>query len=159
MAMRYFLARRRKGGSDLIIVFLVNYLLIESLERYHYFYGDSLQVECPKGSGVKMNLREVALELCHRMSRLFLPGPDGSRPCHGDSEKYRSDPHWDELVLFYEYFHGDTGRGCGARSVGRWGFDLSYLFLILFFSHQTGWTAVITRCLDRCAKADVVDEP
>ena len=111
----------------------VNYLLIESLERYYHFYGDTLRVECPTGSGNFMNLLEVALELAARLSRLFLPDADGNRPCHGGDRRYAEDPHWKDLVLFYEYFHGDSGRGVGA-------------------SHQTGWTSLIVRCIQDLAK-------
>src|ERR1039458_4159743 len=103
--------------------FPVNYLLIEALERYHHFYGDGLRVECPTGSGHLLNLQEVADELRCRLSRLFLPDAQGRRPCHGEERRYAEDPHWRDLVLFHEYFHGETGRGLGA-------------------SHQTGWTAL-----------------
>jgi hypothetical protein len=113
--------------------FPVNYLLIEALERYHHFYGDTLRVECPTGSSRMMNLREVARELAVRLTRLFMPDARGRRPCHGDDPRFAGDPHWRELVLFYEYFHGDTGRGAGA-------------------SHQTGWTALVTRLLDDLAR-------
>ena len=113
----------------------VNYLIIESLERYHYYYGCDLKVECPTGSGNHMTLLQVSQELCRRVALLFLPDKNGHRPCHGDSEAYTKDPHWNQLVLFYEYFCGETGRGCGA-------------------SHQTGWTAIAIRCLDKLAKAD-----
>jgi hypothetical protein len=115
------------------IWFPINYLIVEALERYHHFYGDSFQVECPTGSGVTMNLGEVARELARRLGSVFLADTDGRRPCHGDEERYASDPHWRDLVLFHEYFHGETGRGLGA-------------------SHQTGWTALVTRCLERTAK-------
>jgi hypothetical protein len=111
------------------IWFPVNYLLIEALERYHYFYGEALRVECPTSSGQWMSLGDVARELSTRLVRLFLPDAQGRRPCHGDDTLFATDPHWRELVLFYEYFHGDTGRGLGA-------------------SHQTGWTALVTRCLE-----------
>ncbi len=110
------------------IWFPVNYLLIEALERYHHFYGDEFQVECPTNSGNWMTLKEVAAELSRRLASLFLPDPSGRRPCHGEDARYTTDPNWRDLVLFYEYFHGDTGRGCGA-------------------SHQTGWTALVTRLL------------
>jgi hypothetical protein len=80
-----------------------------------------------------MNLLEVALELAARLSRLFLPDADGHRPCHGGDRRYAEDPHWRDLVLFYEYFHGDSGRGVGA-------------------SHQTGWTSLIVRCIQDLAK-------
>ena len=109
--------------------FPINYLFIEALERYHRFYGDELTVECPTGSGQMATLREVAQELSGRLASLFLPGKDGRRPVHGDDRRYSDDPHFRDLVLFYEYFDGDTGRGVGA-------------------SHQTGWTATVTTFLD-----------
>jgi hypothetical protein len=105
------------------IWFPLNFLLVEALERYHYFYGDSLLVECPVGSGTMMNLSQAAAEIRRRLGRLFLPGDDGQRPCHGDDLRYRDDPAWKNLLLFHEYFHGETGQGLGA-------------------SHQTGWTAL-----------------
>ncbi|MFO0426123.1 MAG: MGH1-like glycoside hydrolase domain-containing protein [Planctomyces sp.] len=110
--------------------FPLNYLLIEALERYHEFYGDSLKVECPTGSGVMMNLEEVAHEIIRRQVNLFLPNALGDRPCHGGDRRYRDDPNWKDLVLFYEYFHGETGRGLGA-------------------SHQTGWTALVAKMLQK----------
>ncbi|MBL8765337.1 MAG: glucosidase [Phycisphaerae bacterium] len=113
--------------------FPTNYLLVEVLNRYHYFYGDSLQVECPTGSGRMMNLKQVAQELSSRLVRLFLPTASGHRPCHGGSPRYASDPHWRSLVLFHEYFHGDTGRGLGA-------------------SHQTGWTGLVATLLAQAAR-------
>ncbi len=112
--------------------FPVNYLLIEALERYHHFYGDSLQVECPTGSGRMMNLKQVAGEVARRLTAIFLPDASGRRPCHGDDRRFAEDPDWRDLVLFHEYFHGENGRGCGA-------------------SHQTGWTALVTRCLETLA--------
>jgi hypothetical protein len=111
----------------------LNYLLIEALESYHHFYGDSFTVDFPTGSGRKLTLRQVALELSSRMTRLFLPDRAGRRPCHGDDPRYARDAAWKDLVLFYEYFHGDTGRGLGA-------------------SHQTGWTALVARCLRDVAR-------
>jgi hypothetical protein len=110
------------------IWFPINYLLVEALERYHHFYGESLRVECPTGSGRRMNLNEVAREIARRLTRPFLPDASGRRPCHGDEARFARDPHWRDLVLFHEYFHGDTGRGLGA-------------------SHQTGWTALVARHL------------
>ena len=113
--------------------FPINYLLIEALERYAHFYGKNLQVADPAGSGKLVNLDVVAQHLAARLSSLFLPDANGHRPCHAGSERYAKDPHWKDLVLFHEYFHGDTGRGCGA-------------------SHQTGWTALVVRCLDNDAR-------
>ncbi|MDD5351343.1 MAG: hypothetical protein PHQ12_14120, partial [Chthoniobacteraceae bacterium] len=91
--------------------FPVNHLLIEALERYHHFYGDTLRVECPTGSGRMMNLCEVARELESRLAEIFLPDAEGRRPCHGGDARFAADPHWRDLVLFHEYFHGETGRG------------------------------------------------
>jgi hypothetical protein len=108
--------------------FPLNYLLIESLERYHYFYRDTLLVEYPTGSGNMLNLSQVAAELSERLANLFLPDQTGTRPCHGDQHRFHTDPDYKNLLLFHEYFHADTGRGLGA-------------------SHQTGWTALITRLL------------
>ncbi|MFN0127304.1 MAG: MGH1-like glycoside hydrolase domain-containing protein [Verrucomicrobiales bacterium] len=111
------------------IWFPINYLIIEALERYDHFYGDALKVECPTGSGTMMTLKQVAQELSRRHAGIFLPDEDGIRPCHGEDLRYSANPHWRELALFYEYFHADTGRGCGA-------------------SHQTGWTSLAVRCLE-----------
>ncbi len=110
------------------IWFPVNYLLIEALERYHHFYGDTLKVECPTGSDQMMTLGEVAYELSRRLVSIFLPDEQGKRPWYGQDERYATDPNWRDLTLFYEYFHGDTGKGLGA-------------------SHQTGWTALVARLL------------
>ena len=93
----------------------MNYLIIESLERYHYFYGNELKVECPVGSGNKVTLLEAANEIAHRLVKLFIPDENGRRPCHGDCSLYSDDPAWKDLILFYEYFNGDNGKGCGAR--------------------------------------------
>jgi hypothetical protein len=114
--------------------FPLNYLLIEALERYHHFYGDSLRVECPARSGRFMNLQAVAREIAARLCRLFLRDATGRRPCHGDDPRFAVDPHWRDLLLFHEYFHGETGRGLGA-------------------SHQTGWTALVARLLEDLAEA------
>ncbi len=111
----------------------MNYLLIEALERYHHFYGDDLQVEFPTRSGRRMNLAQVAAELARRVAALFVPDAAGRRPCHGDDPRFRDDPHWKDLVLFHEYFCGDTGRGLGA-------------------SHQTGWTSIVIRCFEDLAR-------
>jgi hypothetical protein len=114
------------------IWFPVNYLIIEALKRYHHYYGDQLTVECPTGSGHRMHLGEVAEELERRLVSLFLPDRRGRRPCHGESTRYADDPAFQDLVLFYEHFHGDTGRGLGA-------------------SHQTGWTALAANLIERVA--------
>ncbi len=113
--------------------FPINYLLVEALERYHHFYGDDLRVECPTGSGRLMNLTEVAHELGERLARLFHTDAGGFRPWQGPERRFAADPHWRDLVQFYEYFHGDTGRGLGAN-------------------HQTGWTALIVRLFEDCAR-------
>ncbi len=112
------------------IWFPINYLFVEALERYDYFYGDSLTVEYPTGSGRQLTLGEVAADLSSRLASIFLPGPEGARPCHGGDPRYANDPDFKDLVLFSEYFHGDTGRGVGA-------------------SHQTGWTATVTTFLEK----------
>jgi len=106
----------------------INYLLVEALERYHHFYGNSLTVECPTGSGKLKNLREVAREIKGRLGALFLPGPNGMRPSAASLGRYANDPLWRNNILFNEYFHGDNGRGLGAQ-------------------HQTGWTALVADCL------------
>jgi hypothetical protein len=108
----------------------VNFLLIESLQKLHHYFGDEFRVECPTGSGHLMNLWEVAAELSRRLGRIFLRGPDGRRPCYGGSEKFQTDPHWGDLALFHEYFHGDNGAGIGA-------------------SHQTGWTGLVAKLLQQ----------
>jgi hypothetical protein len=114
-----------------------NYLLIEALERYHHFYGDDLRVEYPTGSGRGLTLGEVARELSARTAAIFLAGPDGRRPCHGDEAQFATDPRWRDLLLFHEYFHGETGRGLGA-------------------SHQTGWTALVLRFIEDLARARAI---
>ncbi len=111
----------------------MNYLLIEALERYHHYWGDDLQVEFPTGSGTLMNLSQVAHEIARRLTHLFLPDEKGARPCFGGDARYADDPHWKDLVLFHEHFCGETGRGLGAP-------------------HQTGWTALITRCMNMVAR-------
>jgi hypothetical protein len=112
--------------------FPVNFLLIEALRKYHGFYGDDLTVECPTGSGRMLDLKQVAEELGHRLTALFLPQEGKPRPCFGGFEKFRDCPHWKDHVLFHEYFHGDTGRGLGAI-------------------HQTGWTALVAVLIEHCA--------
>ena len=115
------------------IWFPLNYLLIEALERYDHFYGDSLKVELPTESGRMLRLGEVAAELSRRLTRLFLPGDEGRRPYAGESLQPADDPHWQTFLNFHEYFHPETGRGLGA-------------------SHQTGWTALVARCLEHVAQ-------
>jgi hypothetical protein len=112
--------------------FPLNYLIVESLRQYHEFYGETFQVECPTGSGVHMNLRQVADEIERRLVTLFKKDDQGRRPCHGTETQYSQDPLWDDLILFYEYFHGDNGRGLGA-------------------SHQTGWTSLVATMLEHRA--------
>ncbi|HEV8493500.1 MAG TPA: glucosidase, partial [Candidatus Angelobacter sp.] len=115
------------------IWFPLNYLIIEALERYYHFYRNTLLVEFPTGSGRLLNLKQVAQELSRRLCNIFLPGPDGKRPCFGDNSRFAENPDWEDLVLFHEYFHGETGCGLGA-------------------SHQTGWTALVIRLLENLAK-------
>jgi hypothetical protein len=109
-------------------------VLIEALERYAHFYGDTLLVDYPTGSGHRLTLADVARELAVRLTRLFLPAADGRRPCFGDDPRFAGDPHWRDLLLFHEYFHGESGRGLGA-------------------SHQTGWTALVTRLLGKAHRS------
>jgi len=106
----------------------VNALIIRALLQYYTYYGDDFRVECPTGSGRQMTLYQVAEELTRRLAGLFLKDAQGRRPVHGDTRKFQDDPHWRDLILFYEYFHGDTGLGVGA-------------------SHQTGWTGVVVRAM------------
>jgi hypothetical protein len=104
----------------------VNGLLIRALLHYYSFYGDDFKIECPTGSGKQMTLYQVAQELTRRLSSIFLRDAEGRRPVYGGTEKFQEDPHWRDLILFYEYFHGDNGAGLGA-------------------SHQTGWTGIVAR--------------
>jgi hypothetical protein len=108
--------------------FPVNFLIIESLQKFHHYYGDDFKVECPTGSGQMRTLLEVTDELTRRLTTIFLRGPDGRRPALGDRAKMQSDPHFLDHLLFHEYFHGDDGRGLGA-------------------SHQTGWTGLVAKLL------------
>jgi hypothetical protein len=110
------------------IWFPVNYLIIESLQTFHHFYGDQLKLEFPTGSGNYLNLEEIAIALSKRLTSIFLRDDHGRMPVHGTIEKFQRDPNWRDLVLFYEYFHGDTGAGIGA-------------------SHQTGWTGLVANLL------------
>ncbi len=106
----------------------VNALIIRALLQYYSYYGNDFTVECPTGSGQHMTLYQVAEEISRRLANIFLRGKDGKRPVYGGAEKFQGDPHWRDLVLFYEYFHGDSGAGLGA-------------------SHQTGWTGIIARTM------------
>jgi hypothetical protein len=106
----------------------VNALIIRALLQYYSYFGPEFIVECPTGSGRKMNLYQVAEEIGRRLANIFLKDPNGRRPVYGGIQKFQEDPHWRDLILFYEYFHGDNGAGLGA-------------------SHQTGWTGMIARSL------------
>lgn len=126
--------------------FPVNFLIIESLQKFHYYLGDDFKVECPTGSGKEMTLWEVATELSQRLIRIFLRNPSGQRPVYGGTEMFQTNPHWRDLILFNEYFHGDNGAGIGA-------------------SHQTGWTGLVAKLIQQCGeyrdhqnKADVLTE-
>ena len=109
--------------------FPVNYLIIESLQKFHHYYGDDFLIEYPVGSGQNATILQVAIELTRRLTQLFLRGPDGRRPCLGANEKLQTDPHFRDYLQFHEYFHGDTGAGLGA-------------------CHQTGWTALVAKLLN-----------
>jgi hypothetical protein len=104
----------------------VNMLIVRALLQYYLYYGNSLTIECPTGSGKQMNLYEVAEEIGRRLFKIFLKDEQGNRPVHGTARKLQEDPHWKDYLLFYEYFHGDSGVGVGA-------------------SHQTGWSGAIAR--------------
>jgi hypothetical protein len=112
------------------IWFPVNYLIIESLQKFHYFLGDNYKIDCPTGSGNKANLWEIAGELSQRLTRIFTQDQNGRRPVFGGTEKFQSDPYWRDLIPFHEYFHGDNGAGIGA-------------------SHQTGWTALVAKLIQQ----------
>jgi hypothetical protein len=112
------------------IWFPMNYLLIESLQKFHHFYGEAIRVPFPSEGGAPLNLWDVAGELSRRLTRIFLRDGAGRRPVYGGTETFQSDPHWRDLVLFYEYFHGDNGAGIGA-------------------SHQTGWTGLVAKLLQQ----------
>ena len=116
----------------------VNALIVRGLLNLYQFYGDEFTVECPTGSGKRMTLFEVAREISRRLASMFLKDPTGRRPVYGGTAKFRDDPHWRDLILFYEYFHGDNGAGLGA-------------------SHQTGWTGVIARLLDLFGRLEAGD--
>lgn len=104
----------------------VNAVIIRSLMSYYLYYGDTFKIECPTGSGTMMNLYEVGQEISSRLTGTFLRDENGRRPVYGGAEKFQTDPHWKDHILFYEYFHGDNGAGLGA-------------------SHQTGWTGLVAK--------------
>jgi hypothetical protein len=106
----------------------VNVLLIRALLNFYLYYGDNFKIECPTGSGKLMNLFEVAKDIADRLACIFLRDARGRRPVYGGTEKFQSDPHWRDYILFYEYFHGDNGAGLGA-------------------SHQTGWTGAVAKLI------------
>jgi hypothetical protein len=110
--------------------FPINYLLIESLQKYHYYLGDEFKVECPKGSENYLSLWEVASQINHRLIQIFLKDEKGRRPVYGGIEKFQTDPHWRDYILFHEYFHGDNGSGLGA-------------------SNQTGWTGIVAKLIQQ----------
>jgi len=113
--------------------FPLNFLLIEALQKFHHYYGDHLQVECPTGSGERKNLWDVGTELSRRLIHIFLRNSEGQRPVFGAAEKFQNDPHWRNLILFYEYFDSENGAGLGA-------------------SHQTGWTALVAKLIQQSLK-------
>jgi len=108
----------------------VNYLLIEALQKYHYYYGEDFKIPCPSRSKNEADLWGVASELSHRLCHIFVRGKDGRRPVAGELEFFHTDPHWRDLILFHEYFHGDNGAGIGAN-------------------HQTGWTGLVAKLLEQ----------
>src|SRR5207248_7383830 len=110
-------------------------LIIKALQAFHHFYGDEFKVEFPTGSGNPMTLAEIAAELSRRLTHIFLRDETGRRAVHGGVAKFQHDPHWRDLLLFYEYFHGDNGAGLGA-------------------SHQTGWTGLVANLLLQGSKSE-----
>jgi len=122
------------------IWFPVNFLLVESLQKFHHYLGDDFKIECPTGSGNMMTLWQVAGELSRRLTSTFLRDEQGRRPVFGDLEKFQTDPHWRDLILFHEYFHGDSGAGVGA-------------------SHQTGWTGVVTKLMQQSGESGQRKKP
>jgi hypothetical protein len=116
----------------------INFLIVESLRKFHHYYGDDFKVECPTRSGRYLTLEQIADELSRRLVRLFTKDERGRRPVDGDSSIFQRDPHFRDLVTFYEHFHGDTGRGVGA-------------------THQTGWTALIANLLSSWHHSAVCD--
>ncbi len=114
--------------------FPMNFLLVESLQKFHHYFGDGFKVEFPTGSGKMLSLWDVAGELSRRMTNIFLQDDKGRRPVFGNLEQFQTDPHWRDLVLFHEYFNGDSGAGVGA-------------------SHQTGWTGIVTKLMQQSGES------
>jgi len=110
--------------------FPINFLIIEALQKFHRYLGDDFKVECPTGSGKQMTLWEVATELSNRLIHIFLRDDSANRPVYGGTKMFQEDPDWHDLILFYEYFHGDNGAGLGA-------------------SHQTGWTGLVAKLIQQ----------
>jgi len=110
--------------------FPVNFLLVESLQKFHHYLGNDFKLECPTGSGQMMTLQEISIELSQRLTRIFLRNSVGQRPVYGGTKRFQTDPHWRDYILFYEYFHGDNGAGIGA-------------------SHQTGWTGLVAQLIQQ----------
>jgi Glycosyl hydrolase family 63 C-terminal domain len=112
------------------IWFPVNYLLIESLQKFHHYFGEDFKAECPTNSGTEVDLWQIAAEISRRLTHIFLRDKEGRRPVSGGAEVFQNDPHWKDLILFYEYFHGDNGAGIGAN-------------------HQTGWTGLVAKLIEQ----------
>ena len=108
----------------------MNYLLVESLQKFHHYYGADFKVECPTGSKNEVDLWQVSAEISRRLVHIFLRGEDGRRAVAGGEELFQSDPHWKDLLQFYEYFNADNGAGIGAN-------------------HQTGWTGLVAKLLEQ----------
>jgi len=117
----------------------MNYLMIESLQKFHDYFGDDFKVECPTNSGQFMTLTEVCTELSHRLISIFVRNNAGYRSVHGGNCLFQNNPHWRNLILFYEYFHGDNGAGLGA-------------------CHQTGWTGLVASLIHYCGDTYVQKE-
>jgi hypothetical protein len=113
----------------------VNILLLRALLNFYTYYGDNFKIECPTGSGKLMNLFEVAKEISDRLTKIFLRDDSGRRPVYGGAKAFQEDAHWRDLILFYEYFHGDNGAGLGA-------------------SHQTGWTGLVAKTIQLFGSLD-----
>ena len=115
--------------------FPINIIVIQALAQFYLYYGDGFRIECPTGSGRMMNLFQVSQEIARRLTSIFLRDEHGRRPVYGGTEKFQSDPHWRDYILFHEYFHGDNGAGLGA-------------------SHQTGWTGLVATLIELYGSVD-----